>query len=94
MADDGRVFRPNPRVEYRNLAEEGGVLLHLDTASYHGINPVGALIWRLCADGATFPEVLDGVRNEIEDPPPSLEADVREFLESMTARELIVTDPA
>jgi hypothetical protein len=92
MIDSGSVFRHNPRVEYRNLAEEGGVLLHLDTASYHGINPAGALVWRVCADGATFPQIIAALRSEITDAPASLEPDIEEFLDSMTARDLLITE--
>jgi hypothetical protein len=91
MIDNGVVFRQNPRVEYRDLAEEGGVLLHLDTASYHGINPVGAYVWKLCDEGATFPEIIAALRLELTDAPPSLESDIAEFLEDMAARELLVT---
>lgn len=91
MIDNGVVFRQNPRVEYRDLAEEGGVLLHLDTASYHGINPVGAYVWKLCGQGATFPEIITALRLELTDAPPSLESDIAEFLNDMTARELLMT---
>jgi hypothetical protein len=92
MADRGVLFRHNPRVEFGNLTDEGGVLLHLDTASYHGINPVGALVWKLCADGATFPNIVAALRSEIADAPPSLEADIEEFLDSMTERNLLITE--
>ena len=91
MIDNGVVFRQNPRVEYRDLAEEGGVLLHLDTASYHGINPVGAYVWKLCDNGATFPEIITSLRLELADTPASLESDIAEFLDDMTARELLMT---
>ena len=48
MIEETTILRRNPRVEYRGMGErEGGVLLHLDTAAYHGLNEVGALIWRL-----------------------------------------------
>jgi len=34
----------NPRVVYRDLAaEEGGVLLHLDSGQYHGLNALGSM---------------------------------------------------
>ena len=92
MIQSGVVFRHNPRVEYRNLAEEGAVLLHLDTASYHGMNPVGALVWRVCEGGATFDQILAALRSEIIDAPNSLEQDVEEFLTSMTERELLLTE--
>jgi hypothetical protein len=64
MIDNGAVFRQNPRVEYRDLAEEGGVLLHLITA----------------------------LRLELAESPASLESDIAEFLDDMTARELLTTE--
>jgi hypothetical protein len=91
MIDSGAVYHQNPRVEYRDLAEEGGVLLHLDTASYHGINPVGALVWKLCEHGSTFVEIIAALRLELADAPPSLESDIAEFLHDMTTRELLTT---
>ena len=55
--DTETKFRRNPDVVARNLSEgEGGVLLHLQTGSYHGMNPVALLIW----------EQLDGQRTVAE----------------------------
>ena len=56
MIEPGSKIRQNPQVAARELsAEEGAVLLHLETA-HHGINPVGLLIW----------ELLDGERTVTE----------------------------
>ena len=88
------VYRHSDRVEYRSLADDGGVLLHLDTASYHGVNAVGALIWKLCTEGATVAQILAGLRAELADTPATLEDDVVEYVEQLTARELLVVEPA
>ena len=81
----------NPRVSFRDLAEEeGGVLLHLDTGAYHGLNPVGVMIWRLL-DGVRTPAVIAAeLSQRIEDAPEDLDADVRRFLSELRDRDLVV----
>lgn len=89
-----RIWR-NPRVEYRNLGDdEGGVLLHLDTAAYHGVNDVGSLVWTLL-DGRTFSQVLDELRSKLVSVPPEFEEDIGEFVASLIERDLVVqTEPS
>lgn len=83
------VLLRNPRVEYRSLGEEeGGVLLHLDTAAYHGLNGVGALAWSLL-DGITFEKLLDELRSRLEGIPPTFEEEIGEFLRDLAERDLI-----
>lgn len=87
---DTKVDR-NARVVYQELAPgQGAVLLHLDTAQYHGLNPIGALIWDLLwPDGATASEVVAGVRTASPDAPDTVEKDVHEFLEALAARDVV-----
>lgn len=86
-------LRPNPQVVARDLAEgEGGVLLHMESGGYHGINPVGQAIWELLEDGATVSEIVAQLRERVEDPPPSLESDVVSFLEGVHERDLVVVE--
>lgn len=80
----------NGSVAFRRLAEgEGGVLLHLETGQYHGINEVGCLIWELLDGEHTVDEVTAGVSDGVEDPPDDLSDIVIEFLESLRERELV-----
>lgn len=86
------VFAQNSRVAYRDLAEdEGGVLLHLDTGQYHGINSLGVLIWRLL-DGAprTAPAIVAELAGRVEAPPDVLQRDVSRFLAELRERDLVV----
>lgn len=77
----------------RDLAEgEGAVLLHLESGQYHGVNPVGQAVWELLADGGTVGEVVDRLRDRVEDPPPGLESDVLHFLTSIHERDLVVVE--
>jgi hypothetical protein len=77
----------------RDLAEgEGGVLLHLDSGLYHGVNPVGLAIWELLDDGCTAGQLVKRLRDRVEDPPQSLQSDVLEFLGRIHERDLVVVE--
>jgi hypothetical protein len=89
----GTSVRRSPRASFRKLENGSAVVLHLDTAQYHGLNEVGAAIWDL-ADGRSFEEIVDGLREEIDDPPASLDEEVAEFLEALHDRELVEYVPA
>jgi hypothetical protein len=87
----GEMIRPNPRSTFRELAEgSGGVLLHLDTAAYHGLNEVGVAIWSLIGPGITFGGLLEALRAQIPDAPPSLDGDVETFLDELRRRDLVL----
>jgi hypothetical protein len=89
MIDHDTVILRNPRVEFRRLGEEeGGVLLHLDTAAYHGLNEVGCLVWTLL-DGINFGELLVRLREELEDVPATLDSEISEFLDGIAERGLV-----
>ena len=89
--DSRALVRRNSRVVYRPLGgEEGAVVLHLDTAAYFGLNEVGSLIWSLVGDdGASVAQLRDGVRAEVDSPPPSLDDDVDRFVGDLVERDLL-----
>ena len=93
MSASGDVFRRNPRVEYHAMAEEGGVLLHLDTAAYHGLNDVGALIWELL-DGVTLENLVIRLKEHVVNAPPALQEEVAEFVLQLVDRDLVLREPA
>lgn len=89
-------FTPTSRVErnenvaFRRLAAgEGGVLLHLESGEYHGINEVGCLIWELVDGERTVDEVAVALRDGVEDPPVDLVGEVIVFLDSLQVRDLV-----
>lgn len=88
MVEAGTILERNDRVEHRGLAEEGGVLLHLDTAQYHGVNSIGALVWELLND-VTFGELLAELRLRLLDVPETFDEEIAEFLEELIDRDLI-----
>lgn len=90
MGPQSKVRR-KPQVMARELAEgEGGVLLHLESGSYHGVNPVGLVIWELLEDERSVADLVNAVRDRVEDPPPELESDVMDFLTGVEARDLLI----
>jgi hypothetical protein len=93
MIQETTVLRRNPRVEYRSMGEgEGGVLLHLDTAAYHGLNEVGALIWRLLEEPKPLDVLLRELRGELQEVPSRFEDEIRQFLSELAERDLILTE--
>jgi hypothetical protein len=75
---DGVISR-NPQVVYRELAGEGGgVLLHLESGAYHGLNETGSLIWELLDGGRTFDALVAGLRERLADAPDRFLADLGE----------------
>ena len=91
MIEETTVLGRNPRVEYRSMGEgEGGVLLHLDTAAYHGLNEVGAVIWRLLEEPKPFDVLLRELRGELQEVPSRFEDEIRQFLSELAERDLIL----
>jgi predicted metal-dependent hydrolase len=85
--------RQSPDVVARELSPaEGGVLLHVETAQYHGLNPVGLLIWELIDGERTVTEVVEAVRARLEEAPPQLEDEVLSFLNDVHERGLVVLE--
>jgi hypothetical protein len=87
------VIRPTTRLAYQELADgAGGVLLHLETGQYHGVNTMGALVWSLVGDGTRYGDLVDAVRAQVEDPPADLTEDVAAFLAELQSRNLITLE--
>jgi hypothetical protein len=87
-------LRKNPQVVARELAEgEGGVLLHLESGQYHGINAIGLAIWQLIDDGCSVADVVTRLGERVEDPPATLESDVLRFLTRVRDRDLVIVEP-
>jgi hypothetical protein len=83
------VIRKNPQVVYRALAGEGGVLLHLESGAYHGLNTIGTLIWGLLDEEKTFDQLVTELRDHLLDPPDDLPGEVERFLADLRERDLL-----
>jgi hypothetical protein len=90
MLDPATAVRRSPRAAYRKLQDgAGGVLLNLDTAAYHGVNEIGALIWSLLDDGPTISVLIARMRAAVPEAPPQLDDDVAAFVQGLAERELV-----
>ncbi|HWM13599.1 MAG TPA: PqqD family protein [Gaiellaceae bacterium] len=83
------MIKKNPQVVYRALAGEGGVLLHLESGAYHGLNEVGTLIWGLLDEERTLDQLVAELRERLLDPPEDLRGEVERFLADLRERDLL-----
>ncbi len=83
-------IRRNPKVVFRRMSgDEGAVLLRLDTAAYHGLNPTGAVIWERVGEGITLGELVREAGAAFEDPPEDLAEQIGAFVEDLLERGLL-----
>jgi len=73
----------------RQVGEET-VMLDLANGSYFGLDPVGARIWQLLADGKTLVEICDVMVDEYDVTRDDIERDLLSLLDDLKARGLIV----
>jgi Coenzyme PQQ synthesis protein D (PqqD) len=92
LGADTKISRSAQVVARELSAAEGGVLLHLETAQYHGVNPIGLLIWEQLDGERTVREIVELVRGQVEGAPPELEDDVLRFLNDVHERGLVVVE--
>ncbi len=89
MESSQRIERGDQAV-FRELAEgEGGVLLHLESGAYHGLNPTGTVIWELIGDGSTLGDLVHGVGSRLADVPDELAGDIAAFVDDLVERDLL-----
>lgn len=79
----------NPRVVFRELADGEGVLLHLDTGAYHGLNATGTAIWELVDGARAQDDIVAAFEELLDDPPDGLDDVVATFLAGLHERDLI-----
>lgn len=95
MLDASTPLARHPRVVFRSLGEEsGGVVLHLGTAAYHGVNGIGALIFTVLDEAPTVGALVELVRAKVDGAPPELADDVAEFVASLAVRDLVLVGDA
>lgn len=77
-----------PQVMARQVGEET-VILDLASGTYFGLDPVGARIWQLLAEGRTLAEVCEAMLAEYEVSREEIERDVLRLAEELGAKRLI-----
>lgn len=79
----------NPKVVHSRLAQGEIVLLHLESGAYHELNPIGAVIWDLLDGNRSVAQIVDEVRERVDDAPDDLEEIVVAYLARLRERDLI-----
>jgi len=93
MIDDMMKVRRSPDVAGHHLGNnEGGVLLHLQSGQYHGVNTVGWAIWMLLEEPRGMADLVAELRPQFAEV-PSLADDVRSFVDQLLARNLLEIVP-
>jgi hypothetical protein len=87
--DGSTIIRPSSRAVFRELTDGTAVVLNLETSGYHGLNRLGTLIWGLLGAGPSFDQILSEIGSRFAPAPPSLEADITEFLTMLHERQLV-----
>lgn len=89
VLDINQVLAHSPSAVYRDLdAEEGGVLLHLDSGGYFSVNTVGRDVWMLLDGQRSLEEVVMAIRQKHPDADEQAGADVLSFATAVVDRGL------
>ena len=86
-------MKPCPGVIAKMVGTEM-VLLDYDRGIYYGLNPVGARVWQLLAEGEAVERILDVLADEYDVAREVLEADVAALLGDLEAKRLVMQDGA
>jgi hypothetical protein len=96
VVDVNQVLVHSPAVVYRDLdAEQGGVLLHMETGGYFSVNTVGRDVWGLVDGQRSLGDVAAAIRQKHQDAGDEAVTDVLSFATALVERGLVtvVTDP-
>ena len=84
-----RVVRNTQVAAHALGGTEGGVLLHLKSGQYHGVDTVGWTIWNLLDGSRTFDGLVQQLRIQYPDAPDGLSEDARRFIQGLLERDLV-----
>ena len=77
-----------PQVMARLVGDET-VILDLASGTYYGLDPVGARIWQLMAEGKTLATVCEILLDEFDVTRETLERDVLHLTQEFSAKGLV-----
>lgn len=73
----------NPDIIFREEEEEA-FLFNPETGVLKCLNPLGTFIWQNCNGKNTIDNIIDMIKKEYEDvPPTTIEKDVKNFIETL-----------
>lgn len=73
-----------------NVTDDGVVLLDVEKGAIYSSNVVGARIWQLIQEGRSESDVVSCIVDEFGAQRSTVEADVREFIASLSERALVM----
>lgn len=83
-----RAFEIPDHVVARRVGDET-VILDLESGTYFGLDPVGARIWELIAEGHTLDSICATMLEEYEVDEERLQEDVRALVQDLGGRGLL-----
>lgn len=83
-----RTLTPVPNVIVRGVGEEM-VLLDMTRGTYYGLDPIGARIWEMIANGASLALIVERLVDEYDVTRDELEGDVERLVAEMESRGLV-----
>jgi len=90
MITDTTRIKRSPRAAAHGLGEsEGGVVLHLESGQYHGLNNVGWAIWNLLSEPREVAAVVTEVQALFPEAAQQARDDVHGFVASLVERDLL-----
>jgi hypothetical protein len=72
----------------RQVGEET-VILHLESGTYYGLDPVGARIWQLLVEGNSLAEICGVMVEEYDVEREQLERDILDLAGELSAKALV-----
>lgn len=91
---NARVIRSAQVAAHELGGTEGGVLLHLKSGQYHGVDDVGWAIWTLLDGARTFDDLVQQLREQYPDAPERLPEDAWVFIQGLLERDLAAVVPS
>ena len=82
------AFRIPDTVLSQELAGDT-VLLHLDTGTYFGLDPLGTRVWRLLQSGRRLPDIRETLLKDYDVAPARLDADLRALMTQLRKNRLV-----
>jgi hypothetical protein len=83
-----RTLQPAEGVIFKTVGEEL-VLLDYDRGLYYGLDPIGARIWHLAAEGLTLGAIAETLTTEYEVERATAEEDVDRLVAELEERGLV-----
>ncbi len=69
---------------------EDTVILDLGSGTYFGLDPIGARVWQLLADGTNVKQVVTTLLAEFDVAPEQLQQDVEALVDDLVGRGLVL----